>query len=186
MDTKYHDCLSDALTEQSIPACFFSKESDIFKALKEAYKTVPGSLNTNSLVLYSGPKSGSAFRGKTALGQMFDIKIMGESFSKTLPAGCLYTGDYDAKGSQKFDSLNYAYRDYRKYIGACQLPHHGSYHSYSENLSRRKKCMYIISAGSKNRYNHPHAEVLKSLINKNLFFKIIDEHKRNRVVSRIN
>lgn len=43
-----------------------------------------------------------------------------------------------------------------------KLPHHGSKYSYSENLYARTKYA-VISCGKKNRYGHPHAEVLEGL-----------------------
>ena len=43
-----------------------------------------------------------------------------------------------------------------------KLPHHGSKYSYSENLYARTKYA-VISCGRRNRYGHPHAEVLEGL-----------------------
>lgn len=68
----------------------------------------------------------------------------------------LFTGDMDADAVE--DMLGADEMEY----DCVKLPHHGSKYSYSENLYARTKYA-VISCGKKNRYGHPHAEVLEGL-----------------------
>ena len=49
-------------------------------------------------------------------------------------SGCLFMGDYDASGKEKWKQLEEAYEPYLKYIGCVQIPHHGSRRSFNSKL----------------------------------------------------
>lgn len=106
--------------------------------LKRIYKKIKGNLNTNSMVLYSGPDT-------------------------TEKNGCLYTGDYEAKGSKKFRTLKGAYQEYWYNIHTLQIPHHGSDHNCDHNLIDLDAERYIISYGTKNTHGHPGKKLLATL-----------------------
>jgi beta-lactamase superfamily II metal-dependent hydrolase len=88
--------------------------------LKATYKGF-GDLNTNSLVVYSGPASGTC--------------------------GCLYMGDYNAKGAEKWEALETAYSAYLDHVHTLQVPHHGSKYNFNPRLIRDNIECFVISAG---------------------------------------
>lgn len=76
--------------------------------------------------------------------------------------GCLYTGDYDASTDTYFNALKTHYEKYWSTIGCFQVPHHGSAWNFNTGFIENNK-VYIISAGTKNSYGHPDADVIKSI-----------------------
>ena len=137
-----------------------SNPSTIYR-IKNAYKTVSGQLNTNSLVLFSGCKD-----LKMVQCAGFDRFWNTYCFhSHCLPSGCLYTGDYEASGTFKWNELESAYKDYYDYIGCLQIPHHGSRHNFNIKFLDFPRCeLYIASAGYRNKHRHPHSSVIKEIL----------------------
>lgn len=126
--------------------------------IKEAYKEVKESLNINSMTLYSGVEEDYEYRQFIATNRC-PCKCSCDGKA----AGCLYMGDYDASGVQKWKEIRHAYRKYWKAIGCVQVPHHGSRHNYNTELAELD-AYYVISAGRSNRYHHPHSLVIKDLL----------------------
>lgn len=91
-------------------------------------------------------------------------------------SGCLYTGDYDASKTETWKALYEAYREYWKYIGCIQMLHHESRHSYNNNFTKLA-AYHVVSAGYNNRYNHPHAEVVKDFLYNRLFLNLVTEQE---------
>jgi hypothetical protein len=117
--------------------------------LIDIYKKIRGDLNTNSMVVYSGPPISDG------------PKSGGEK------AGCLYMGDYNARGKTKFSTLQKAYKDYFKNIHTLQIPHHGSHKSYNSDLITMLGAQeFVVSFGAKNRCSHPHEDVLEDIAQK--------------------
>lgn len=129
------------------------------------------------MVLFSGIKDENI---KQVLSEfhLTDCNFISES------NGCLYTGDYDASGKLKLQNLKKAYKDYWKYIGCVQIPHHGSYRSYNKELASFN-AYYIISAGKANQYRHPNSSVLKNLLYEGRYPFIVTEETLSKVVIKI-
>lgn len=146
------------------------------KKIKKAYSSIHGSFNVNSMVLYSGPDL-------QGICDVFKCDLLGCEKSTerntNIDAGCLYMGDYDASGVQKWEQLNHALADCWPKIGLIQIPHHGSSYNFNEKLIC-PKCQYIISAGTKNRFGHPHGAVLKSLLLNGKIPYIVTEQNASR------
>lgn len=143
--------------------------------IKESYKEVKGSFNTNSMTLYSGMK-------ELCLGQSAFKAICYRCCCNynLKNVGCLYMGDYDASGKYKWKELINAYATYWNNIGCVQIPHHGSKHNYNKELAKLD-AYYIISAGMNNRYQHPHSLVIKDLLYNGNFLYIITENKSSEL-----
>lgn len=93
-------------------------------------------------------------------------------------SGCLYTGDFDASGSQKWQELSNAYDKYNNFIGCVQIPHHGSRYNYNHQLLKiGNSGYYIISSGEKNKYRHPHDLVIKDILFDGKYPIIVTESK---------
>jgi hypothetical protein len=106
-----------------------------------------------------------------------EAKIYTQYDSSYKKVGCLYTGDYEAKGKNKWKTLEEAYQEYWEWIGLIQVPHHGSSHNCNDALIS-KKAVYFLSAGEKNSYKHPSPEVVEKIrrtYNNNLY--IVTEKK---------
>lgn len=151
--------------------------------IKEAYRGINGTLNTNSMVVFSGIKT-DAYQhfceSKT------DDCYQCDSFcSDIYKSGCLYTGDYDCSNKMNYSNLDKAYSDYWDSIGCITIPHHGSQHNYNPCLTDNRRVFCIISAGTKNAYQHPHASVVKDLLQKRIPTFLINENPKSKFQTHI-
>ena len=146
----------------------------------KTYDKISGKRNGNSMVVYSGRLSRiSSINGSIDLRmddeRFFNGWIYNEIFylhysrrfvnrywSRGKNPGCLYTGDYDASTDTYFNALKTHYEKYWSTIGCFQVPHHGSARNFNTGFIENNK-VYIISAGTKNSYGHPNADVIKSI-----------------------
>ena len=137
------------------------------KKIKKVYGDLKGNLNTNSMTLFSGIR---------------EVQIYTQYDSSYIKVGCLYTGDYEAKGKNKWKTLEEAYQEYWEWIGLIQVPHHGSSHNCNEALIS-KKAIYFLSVGEKNSYNHPSHKVVADIrfkYNNSLY--VVTENKGLEIV----
>lgn len=145
----------------------WKKNEDNRKKIKKVYENLKGNLNTNSMTLFSGIR---------------EAKIYTQYDSSYVKVGCLYTGDYEAKGKNKWKTLEEAYQEYWKWIGLIQVPHHGSSLNCNDALIN-KKAIYFLSAGEKNSYNHPSHKVVTDIrftYNNSLY--VVTENKGLEIV----
>ncbi|WP_297242811.1 MBL fold metallo-hydrolase [uncultured Flavonifractor sp.] len=148
------------------------RDKTICTRVKEAYKKVPGEFNTNSMTLLSMTK---------------DKRIRQYPFWRyhcpfcncyTVPNGCIYTGDYNAKHTSSWEQFMDAYKEYKEYIGCIQVPHHGSCYSYNHDLSELdQRLYYVISAGKENQSRHPHGVVVKDILMAHKYPIIVTEQR---------
>ena len=145
----------------------WKENEDNREKIKKVYESLKGDLNTNSMTLFSGNRQNK----KECRNRLSCIKV-----------GCLYTGDYNANGNEKWESLKQAYKKYCKWIGMIQVPHHGSSCNCNDTLIS-KKAVYFLSAGEKNSYKHPSPEVVEKIrwtYNNNLY--IVTENKGLEII----
>lgn len=152
--------------------------ADLDKIMK-AYEKAPGGMNTNSMSLFSGCaghesvqylRTGCKFCWCEKHWHCFKSKI----------SGCLYTGDYGASGKMKCEQLSRAYGEYWKHVRCVQVPHHGSKHNFNGNFLVMK-AIFVISAGYTNKYQHPHASVIKAFLLRNEMLYIVTEQAGSSV-----
>ena len=125
----------------------WKENEDNREKIKKVYENLKGNLNTNSMTLFSGVRE---------VGKQMQYD------SSYVKVGCLYTGDYEAKGKNKWKTLEEAYTEYWKWIGMIQVPHHGSIRNCNDALIS-KKAVYFLSAGEKNTYKHPSQNVVRGI-----------------------
>lgn len=158
------------------------------KKIKAAYKKVPGSFNTNSMVLFSGIRHTYCYQTVACpcrcICSCNSCRYM-RFCCKEQVSGCLYMGDYDAAGKNKWMQLKKAYRMYWDSIGCVQVPHHGSKHNFNPKLLEFR-CIYVISAGFSNRYRHPHASVVKQFLFNHVMPYIVTEKDESELVTFVN
>lgn len=115
-----------------------------------------GSINGNSMTLYSGEMEESG-RYRFSLRCGHDMTWY--------RAGCLYTGDYEAKDATAYAELEnfYVRQNCWAGVGCVQLPHHGSRHNYNQSFDSNERC-YVASFGLGNRNHHPGRDVIVGLL----------------------
>lgn len=99
--------------------------------------------------------------------------------------GCLYLGDYEAKGRQMYMQLARSYKWYWPYIGFVQIPHHGSWYNYNVEINRHSPLVSVISAGRFNKYGHPHRKTLFCIISNGGLPVVVDERRRTEAAFHI-
>ena len=123
-----------------------------------------GGINQNSMFVYSGPEKETS----NEIYQVYQRRIIDEFYSKLMcynlmfpkrPA-CLYTGD----GDLNVVDVQSVYKDYWHFIGTIQIPHHGSYSSFNENILFNRPFFCPISVGKNNSYGHPSQKVISRLL----------------------
>lgn len=152
------------------------------KKVKEAYRKVTGSFNPNSMTLYSG------VHNRRVTQEVYCGKcqhFLCNNMYNRKPSACLYTGDYDASKDKNWDALFDAYKDYWDSIGCVQIPHHGSRYSYNNRFADMD-VFFVISAGTDNRYRHPHSMVIRDLLFHNHFPYIVTERKMSEIHFRVD
>ncbi len=142
----------------------------------DIYKKIRGDINTNSLVLYSGAYSNI----KTTIYS----SIKSFSFAQKI-SGCLYLGDYNAKGSRKMEELKEKYESFCKEISTIQIPHHGSRGNYNPKLNFKPNIISVISAGIDNKFDHPHSETLKQIAIQNGIVILITAEEKTKLTQNI-
>lgn len=129
-----------------------------------------GTINGNSMTLYSGElvEDGASY--------LLSARCGCGGFR--CRAGCLYTGDYEAKDATAYAELKKFYMRQRCWagVGCVQLPHHGSKHNYNRDFDADGRC-YVASFGLGNRNHHPGRDVVVGLLRNNR--KVILSTERN-------
>lgn len=139
-------------------------DKNLLNRIREAFASVDGDLNTNSMVVYSGPSKCDRSTG-----------MKSNVWDKSL-SGCLYLGDFDASSNENWTKMREVYRNYWNLIHICQVPHHGSSKSYNHHLvSDLAASHYVVSAGYNNQYRHPHALVVTDIIRSRKNIHVVTE-----------
>ena len=122
----------------------------------ECYKSVSGSLNTNSMVTYSGPEKGTikVFHNNSWLSRSLEWRNLCRYVFVNNLAGCMYFGDYEAKGGLKWKHYKDSFKSLISLLHVQQVPHHGAASNYNVQLNKPPK-LNFISAGISNTYRHP-------------------------------
>lgn len=157
--------------------------------LKGAYKEITGTINQNSLLVYSGPADENGpyridlhafcpFEIKSLYRLKFCEYCLSYSFSRKHVA-CLYTGDsdLDMKGYKQ------EFQDLWNNVGTIQLPHHGSYASFQFDKNKDefdKLYVFPVSCGETNPYGHPSSKVLDFLKANNSLPLVVTENASTR------
>lgn len=155
------------------------------KDIKEVYKNTIEGFNSNSMTLFSGiyncgVQKKPYYRQRYMYCNSYPYCRECWNFRLKRGIGCLYTGDYDASKEQMFSELKSKYSKYWPSIGCIQIPHHGSRHNHNIKMVEQGLC-YIISAGYKNKYNHPDSRVIKDILLEGGLPFIVTEKTSSRV-----
>lgn len=171
------------INEKNILELWQEGNKDMLQKIKETYEKLPGSLNINSMIVYSGEEKGEYEYEQYFINSyyyMFLNYAYYKFFPKITRSGCLYTGDYDAS-DDKWQQLTEKYTEYWENIGCIQVPHHGSKDSYNCDISQKRNSFFVISAGETNQYNHPHYSVIMNLLFNHCYPFIVTENFRSMI-----
>lgn len=145
----FEKSLDDYLADKAIKAIF--NRADVLEDLKRRYdKDVPGDINGNSMTLLSCARMPwldvfpACCHYESTLGQGRRI----------IRNGCLYTGDYNAKGKRRWDALWRCYAPHMGRVGCVQLPHHGADGNYNDLLGELD-AVFVACYGKRNTFQHP-------------------------------
>lgn len=126
---------------------------------RKSKEKITGDINTNSLLVYSGKTSNI----NISLLSVNSTPMQNYCLYPTA-GGCMYLGDYMAKGSQKWKWLKDAFSNNWQDIHIWQLPHHGSWRNYNDEMTLHSADFYVACAGYANQYHHPSGSVIRKLI----------------------
>lgn len=147
------------------------------KAIKSAYASIEGGTNENSLLLYSGPKS-----GVTRYMLEYCMPERPWCYCGISQAACLYTGDSTcdmADWKKKYSAV-------WDHIGTMQLPHHGSVESFDvDTYPVDRQYIFPVSFGTYNTYGHPSGKVLAYLMMCDCCIQMVTEMANSRYMQRI-
>lgn len=156
----------------------WSSDPNYQENIRECYKKVRGSINGNSMVTYSGPKDSKNCYGLDVLFpcHLINCKCHYDYCELRMGrAGCMYMGDYEAKGKRKWAQYESNFEKEIPLLHMQQLPHHGAYRNYNDRLNNIVK-LNFVSAGKGNSYGHPSNSVLQSLNNDRIPWLWIHEY----------
>jgi len=145
------------------------------KTIKEAYNRLTGGINSNSMMVYSGPIDKNLYYIKRLYYGLSPVDCKKCLLFKEIfetPSGCIFTGD-----SNLGDVLPF-YLKYHDRVGTIQLPHHGSAKSFDFDFLRKKNeylLYFPTSYGSKNSYGHPAQNVVCNVVKSRSYFIHITE-----------
>lgn len=170
------DELKDLMTHETIADLIDSV--DIRCCLNKVYKDITGTINQNSLLVYSGPPNENTNRIRGFIKWTFCGEPYWPWFRSNRVA-CLYTGDSD------LDIRNYKdeFQNLWNNVGTIQLPHHGSYASFQFDKNKNEfddRYVFPVSCGETNPYGHPSSKVLDFLMANNCLPLVVTENASTR------
>lgn len=167
--------LKSLMTHKTIADLLSSDK--IKKSLQKVYKEISGTINQNSLLVYSGPPdTDTPYRMRDCCYGALSSKWCGP-WIRTNRVACLYTGDSDLDMS----GYHHDIRSLWDNVGTIQLPHHGSYGSFNYTQTKNsidRRFIFPVSCGETNQYGHPSAKVLKFLLANDCYPVIVTEQGR--------
>lgn len=154
--------LQNTAKRQRLTGCYYALRKD---------------LNLTSMCLFSGPTTKRS-KHLTSIGasrvnlesrSVGDEREVNAFLSKFLPnfplgLGWLGTGDANLLRKRRLKCFLEFYKELTPHISTVSVPHHGSRYNAGLELFRRfSNREFIVSSGQKNRYKHPHRQVIEEL-----------------------
>lgn len=171
-------------------ACSSRDPEKIGKKIKKIYKELTGkdSINENSMLLYSGPRSKEHPYFYSCFYWRNTFKIFPFNCDRIRKrVGCIYTGDANLKDDEMLRAFKASMKSFGDRVGTMQIPHHGSFNNYSKEIFDifKKPLVCPISHGIENKFNHPSIEVLLDIFNDKSFPVSVTEDPDSKFVEEI-
>ncbi len=153
------------------------------KPIKKIYKKVGGTINENSMIIYSGPekKNGHHIICSYRHDMSCHCRYCDSFFMHNKPA-CLFMGDYDTNDNV---DLTKKYKNYWNNIGTLQIPHHGAISSFNNKILTNKGYRCVISFGTSNQYGHPSSQVVADITEKRSYPIFVTEKTDSQYIELI-
>lgn len=123
--------------------------------IKKAYQEISGTINKNSLMVYSRPISDKFYY-----------------YYNRSKVGCIYTGD----GNLNEVNLKVEFGKYWEKVGTIQVPHHGSIYDFDKSILKNQGIICPVSVGNNNSYGHPSNQVLIDINSMNSKYVLVTEN----------
>ena len=161
----------------------------VYKDVKEVYKDVCGGLNESSMILYSGKeKEDVIYMDKPSCSHYVLETEDGNfliSFSRIRSqSGCLYMGDINLNRDSIVADIIRKLGQHLNFVGTLQVPHHGSEHNFSADILLPNMFYAVFSYGKNNSYKHPSVEVLRQVLDKDIFPLHVIEDSSSQVTQK--
>ena len=177
------------------------------QVLKEAYDSIEGDLNSNSMILFSGgidkriyydhiKRHSTTVHGYSwiyAYSWVDWICLKKDRFLlhnwgyyTSIRSGCLYLGDIDLNERDLIKDIRHRLDSFLPNLGTIQVPHHGSKHNFNRSICGLENLhLAILSFGTKNRYGHPADYVIAEIWKECIFPCLVTEDPSSIVVQQI-
>lgn len=149
------------------------------RKISEAYEVVKGSLNENSMILFSGKIKNqriNSFCYNTPHHSYFPFERL------TCESGCLYLGDVNLTRKGIVNDIKNKLQFYYKFIGTLQIPHHGSIKNFNRLIFSQNIRCSVISYGLNNSYGHPSDSVIGDLVSNFMYPYLITEKQQSMLI----
>lgn len=144
------------------------------RKLRNAYNKVEGGLNSNSLIVFSGPSNPYEIMSHKS------YHCACHSCCPHPGAGCLFFGDMNLNEKRIVGNLKSRLGQLSESVGAIQVAHHGSIMNHHESVFNFENITTaIISYGQSNRYGHPSGWVIGELISAGITPILVTENQRS-------
>lgn len=175
-------------------AVFDALKQGKWKKIQAIYQKVfPNSHNEYSMTVYSGLARNAKIEDVFTRAYASPIYYWDRYYPWLYPSrdfngevGCLYTGDFEAKAHAR--TLK---RFYIQNFGAwsrvamLQIPHHGSYNNYDDELYDFSKFTFA-SVAVRDKYGHPHMQTLTDISNRDCPVSIVQNNKATALITIYN
>jgi len=146
------------------------------KLLNQLYKKVQGSININSMAVYSGP----LFANKKV--DRFTLAVWRWYHHRELVGStggaCLYLGDIDLNTPNLINDIWSRIGALDTNLSTLQIPHHGAIGNYDQAILHRNLKHIVISYGTTNSWGHPSDQVVVDCLD-HCILSLITEHSNS-------
>lgn len=155
------------------------------KTIQQIYTKLTGGINSNSMLLYSGPDCKTPMHYNSYFCESLRSCFCARCFPACIPfsdkPGCIFTGDANLSDIQN------VFKKYWDFVGTIQVPHHGSAISFDFNFFNHGKNIFIFPAsyGNSNTYGHPAQNVICNIIKNGSCFIHVTEHPETIFIQKI-
>lgn len=157
------------------------------KLLKDIYQKVDGTINQNSMLVYSGPNQRNNheyqhfhwWKKRIHIQNTYCCKYCNLMYDRV---ACIYTGDADLNITKIEDIYNNLWMN----VGTVQISHHGAFKSFNESFLEEGPYICPISFGEKNIYNHPSSAIVAKIVEKGSITVYITDREHTVMVEIIN
>lgn len=139
--------------------------------IKECYNQIDGTINENSMIVYSGPLHenhhyhfvDAYYNCLWDWHYLYCYHHYVDFHDLCHKPACIYSGDADFNKVQ----IHNIFGHYWENVGTIQVPHHGSKNSFNFSSgfhTQQESFICPVSFGTNNTYGHPSGKVLEELL----------------------